>query len=95
MTAHFFAASLIAVQTAIAPALAAAPADLRAPDGTAIVRANADCSGAAKRVVGETGGQLLSVSASSQGGSSVCVVTVLVPGTGAERPKKVTKTVSP
>ncbi|MGF0536748.1 hypothetical protein ACQQ2Q_02055 [Agrobacterium sp. ES01] len=46
----------------------------------------ADCSAAASRVVAQTGGQLLS--AKPSGGN--CVVTVLVPGNGNERPRKVT-----
>ncbi len=45
-----------------------------------------DCSAAAARAVAETGGQLLSVRASG----GVCVITVLVPGNGNERPRKVT-----
>ncbi|OCW55867.1 hypothetical protein AWJ14_14940 [Hoeflea olei] len=61
-----------------------------APDGTAIIRAAADCSGAAAQVVGQTGGQLLSASPKNQGGQTVCEITVLVPGSGNERPKKVT-----
>lgn len=46
-----------------------------------------DCSAAAARVVAQTGGQLLSARPSGQG---VCSVTVLVPGKGDQRPKKVT-----
>lgn len=45
-----------------------------------------DCSAAAAQVVAQTGGQLLS--ATPQG--NACVVTVLVPGNGNERPRKVT-----
>lgn len=46
-----------------------------------------DCSRAVSQVIGETGGQLLSVEPSGDGNS--CVVTVLVTGNG-ERPRKVT-----
>lgn len=53
----------------------------------------ADCSAAAARVVAQTGGQLLSATPSTQGGRSVCNVTVLVPGHGNERPRKVTVSV--
>jgi hypothetical protein len=67
--------------------------DLRAPGRHRIVRTAADCSGAANQVVGQTGGQLLSASAQTQGGQVVCVITVLVPGNGNERPKKVTVSV--
>ncbi|MGK9050174.1 hypothetical protein QTA58_02315 [Neorhizobium sp. CSC1952] len=47
-----------------------------------------DCGSAASRVVRETGGQLLSAQPSSDG--QTCVVTVLVQGSGSERPRKVT-----
>ncbi|WP_280951167.1 hypothetical protein [Pararhizobium haloflavum] len=52
--------------------------------------AQANCSAAAQQVVAQTGGQLLSVSPSGDGN---CNVTVLVPGQGNERPRKVTVTV--
>ena len=45
-----------------------------------------DCRSAAGRAVGQTGGQLLSV----QPSGNSCVVTVLVPGNGNQRPRKVT-----
>jgi hypothetical protein len=50
----------------------------------------ADCRAAAARVVAEVGGQLLSVRES--GGE--CVIVVLVPGNGNERPRKVTMRVA-
>ncbi|KGF68215.1 hypothetical protein LL06_17755 [Hoeflea sp. BAL378] len=81
---------LIAAQAAtMSPGVSAQPGP-RAPDGAAIIRVAADCSGAAAQVVGQTGGQLLSASATSEGGQTVCEITVLVPGSGNERPKKVT-----
>jgi len=49
-----------------------------------------DCRQAAARVVAEVGGQLLSVHES--GGE--CVIVVLVPGNGSERPRKVTMRVA-
>lgn len=52
-----------------------------------------DCSSAASQVAAQTGGQVLSVSAKNQGGQTVCKVTVLVPASGNERPKKMTVTV--
>ncbi|NDW03082.1 hypothetical protein [Jiella pacifica] len=57
--------------------------------------AAADCSGAASRAARQTGGQVLSVSTQTQGGQTVCVVTVLVPGKGNERPRKQTVTIKP
>ena len=56
--------------------------------------ASADCNAAAERVVSRTGGQLLSVSASREGGRTVCRVTVLVPASDHKRPRKMTVTVS-
>jgi hypothetical protein len=53
-----------------------------------LVLAAADCGSAASRVVSDTGGQLLSAQPSSDG--QTCVVTVLVQGSGNERPRKVT-----
>lgn len=90
MTVKILQIGLIAALAAMA---APAAAQMRAPDGTTIVHAAADCSGAASQVVGQTGGQLLSASAQTQGGQTVCVITVLVPGSGNERPKKVTVSV--
>jgi hypothetical protein len=95
MIANILSVGLIVAQAAMATPLAAdmgAPVGT-APDGTAIARVAADCSGAAAQVVGQTGGQLLSASAETQGGKVVCVITVLVPGNGSERPKKVTVSV--
>jgi hypothetical protein len=50
----------------------------------------ANCDAAARQVVAQTGGQLLSV---SPGANGTCTVTVLVPGQGNERPRKVTMSV--
>ncbi|MEM5473423.1 hypothetical protein WNZ14_16955 [Hoeflea sp. AS60] len=84
---------LVAAQVATASPVTTVSQEMRAPDGTAIVRIAADCGGAASQVVGQTGGQLLSASAQTQGGQVVCVITVLVPGNGNDRPKKVTVSV--
>lgn len=54
-------------------------------------QAAGDCREAAMRVADEEGGQLLSVRES--GGE--CVIVVLVQGSGNERPRKVTRRVSP
>lgn len=54
---------------------------------------SADCNAAASRVVSQTGGQLLSVSASNKNGRTVCRITVLVPGDGNKRPRKMTVSV--
>ncbi|EYR81176.1 MULTISPECIES: hypothetical protein [unclassified Shinella] len=56
--------------------------------GTArgVVEVAGDCSDAAAQVVSQTGGELLS----AQPKGDTCVVTVLVPGKGNARPRKVT-----
>ncbi|NDV87787.1 hypothetical protein GTW51_13860 [Aurantimonas aggregata] len=54
-----------------------------------------DCSGAAAQAAAQTGGQVLSVSSREEGGQTVCVVTVLVPGTDGGRPRKETVTIRP
>lgn len=64
------------------------------PDGEPNPRvAQADCSGAAAQAAAESGGQVLSVQSRQQGGRTVCVVTVLVPGEGGGRPRKRTITI--
>ena len=93
MIMNFLTIGLVAAQVSTMSPVAPVSQDLSAPDGTAIVRVAADCSGAANTVVGQTGGQLLSASATTSGGQTVCVITVLVPGNGNERPKKVTVSV--
>ena len=55
--------------------------------------AGGDCSGAAAQAAAESGGQVLSVSASEQGGRTVCIVTVLIPGEDGGRPRKKTITI--
>ena len=93
MIMNFLAIGLIAAQAATVTPVSTVSQDLRSPDGTAIVQVAADCSGAANQVVRQPGGQLPSASAQSSGGGTVCVITVLVPGSGNERPKKVTVSV--
>lgn len=91
MTMNLLSIGLIAAQAAMMSPVAAMPAGLRAPDGTAIVRVAADCSAATAQVVGQTGGQFLSASVKTENGQTICVITVLVQESGAERPKKITK----
>ena len=54
--------------------------------GPDVMRVAGDCSAAAAQVVAQTGGELLS----AQPRGDTCVVTVLVPGKGNGRPRKVT-----
>lgn len=93
MTMNLLSIGLIVAQAAIASPVATVSTGLYAPDGTMIGRAAVDCSGAATQVVRQIGGQLLSASAKSSGGQVVCEITVLVPGNGYDRPKKITEKV--
>jgi hypothetical protein len=56
------------------------------PGTPTVVLVAGDCSDAAAQVVAETGGELLS----AQPKGDTCVVTVLVPGKGNARPRKMT-----
>ena len=62
------------------------PAPIEMGASRDVVEVSGDCSNAASQVVAQTGGELLS--AKPDGDS--CVVTVLVPGNGNARPRKVT-----
>lgn len=73
---------------ALLAGLSGANAPITDPDGGIVVQISGSCGSAASRVVQETGGQLLSAQPSGDGQS--CVVTVLVQGSGSERPRKVT-----
>ena len=66
----------------------------RTGDGSFEVAAG-DCSDAGSKAAAQTGGQVLSVSSRQQGGQTVCVVTVLVPGKDGGRPRKQTVTIKP
>ncbi len=50
--------------------------------------AEADCYSVGEQVAAEQGGTLARVSARNQGGRTVCVVVVLVPGRDGERPRR-------
>jgi hypothetical protein len=63
------------------------------PGAQPLRMASGDCSGAAAQAAAESGGQVLSVSSSEQGGRTVCIVTVLIPGEDGGRPRKKTITI--
>lgn len=52
-----------------------------------------DCDQPAKKVVRQTGGELLSATPTQQNGKQVCKVTVLVKSGNGQRPKKMSVTV--
>jgi putative hemolysin len=51
------------------------------------------CSSAAAQAAAQTGGQVLSVRMSQQGDRTVCVVTVLIPASDGNRPRRQTITI--
>jgi hypothetical protein len=70
---------------ASAAALAFASASIA---GEPVLVAQADCYAVGQRVAAERGGTLARASEANQGGRSVCVVVVLVPGKDGERPRR-------
>jgi hypothetical protein len=78
------ASPLIIAATAASLAFSAPPVDV----GTDVLPTAGGCGAAARQVVSQTGGRLLSAQPGKNG--KVCVVTVLVPGKGNARPRKVT-----
>jgi len=49
----------------------------------------ADCTAIGQRVAAEQAGQLTKVTSAVQNGQNVCVVVVIVPGKGQEKPRRV------
>ncbi len=109
MTRRTLALSILAglsLWTASAPATA----NWSAPEGGAVsaltsgdvsrgrepatLLAQGGCSAAAAEAAAQTGGQVLSVQISEQGGRTVCVVTVLVPARDGSRPRRQTITIA-
>ena len=79
----FMASPLLTVAFAASLMLPGTPDLGESPD---VIQAGGDCSAAAAEVVAQTGGELLS----AQPRGDACVVTVLVPGKGNARPRKMT-----
>lgn len=83
------AGSLEAAALPMAPrgfqATAAAEGEVRVAQG--------GCSAAAREAAQQSGGQVLSVQTSNQGGRTVCIVTVLIPAQDGERPRRQTITI--
>jgi len=50
--------------------------------------AAADCFGVGQQIAAQNGGQLANVREANQGGQTVCVVVVLVPGKDGGRPRR-------
>jgi hypothetical protein len=50
--------------------------------------AAADCYGIGQQIAAQQGGQLANVRESNQGGQTVCVIVVLVPGKDGGRPRR-------
>lgn len=59
-----------------------APAPSMRPGG------GGNCFAVGQRIAAQNGGQLANANVSVRGGQRVCVVVVLVPGRGGERPRR-------
>ncbi|HEV7255468.1 MAG TPA: hypothetical protein VGN97_20500 [Mesorhizobium sp.] len=78
--------ALLSALLACGQVLPAAAQDAAAPESYEV--AQADCYAVGERVAAENGGQLARASARDQGGRTVCVIVVLVPGRDGERPRR-------
>ncbi|MDW6021107.1 hypothetical protein SAZ10_04945 [Mesorhizobium sp. BAC0120] len=74
---------------AVAASQAAATPAVPDADGDMFQVAAADCYSVGEQVASQYGGTLAKASASNQGGRTVCVVVVLVPGKDGGRPRRV------
>ena len=54
-----------------------------------VVLAQGDCYAVGEQIAAQNGGTLAKASPSTQGGQSVCVVVILVPGKDGQRPRRV------
>ena len=54
-----------------------------------VIVAQADCYAIGQQIAAQNGGTLAKASPSTQGGQSVCVVVILVPGKDGQRPRRV------
>src|SRR6187399_2126619 len=79
--------AILAALTFVASPATAAPAYEPDATGETIVAA-ADCYSVGEQVAAQNGGTLAKASASSQGGQTVCVIVVLVPGKDGKRPRR-------
>jgi hypothetical protein len=68
-----------------AAALPAAPVNA----DSVVVAIGGDCYAIGEQVAAQNGGTLAKAAPSTQGGQPVCVVVVLVPGKGGQRPRRV------
>jgi hypothetical protein len=53
-----------------------------------VLVAAADCYSIGQQIAAQNGGTLAKASQSSQGGQTVCVIVVLVPGKDGQRPRR-------
>lgn len=54
-----------------------------------LILVQGDCYAVGEQIAAQNGGTLAKASPSTQGGQSVCVVVILVPGKEGERPRRV------
>lgn len=84
-----FARSLVALCAAAMLGGQASASPLPAAGEPAVMMAQADCYSVGQQVAAQNGGTLARASQSEQGGQSVCVIVVLVPGKDGKRPRRV------
>ena len=53
-----------------------------------VIVAQADCYAIGQQIAAQNGGTLAKASQSNQGGQTVCVIVVLVPGKEGQRPRR-------
>ncbi len=84
-----FGGSVIALCAAAMLGTPASASPLPAAAEPAVRLAQADCYAVGQQVAAQNGGTLARASQSEQGGQSVCVIVVLVPGKDGKRPRRV------
>jgi hypothetical protein len=80
-------AALSAIALLVSEAVALPVASISV-DGV-VVAVGGDCYAIGEQVAAQNGGTLAKAAPSTQGGQPVCVVVVLVPGKGGQRPRRV------
>jgi hypothetical protein len=77
------------IALALICALFAGPAAAGPAGVEPVLLAQGDCYAIGAQIAAQNGGTLAKASPSSQGGQSVCVVVILVPGKDGQRPRRV------
>jgi hypothetical protein len=62
--------------------------EARVPGAEVELAQSADCYAIGESIAAQNGGQLMRATARNQGGQTVCVIVVLVPGREGQRPRR-------